>query len=325
MLSRIIDKVVSQDQQQSREDEVSTPRNRETNRVLRSLRVIFRSLRVIFSNDMAKVGGVMLMVFLFLAIAGPTIAPHDPDMRAVTEDGAWLEGLDPSLEYPLGTTANAMPLFSQIVVGTRIAFIVGMSTGISVGIVGTTVGIVAGYYGGIVETFFMRAVDTMYGIPFIPFAIVVVTVLGQSLFAVVLAMTILFWRSTARVIRSEVVTIKEQPMIDAAKASGASDARIILFHILPVVFPITILYSVFAIGWAILAEAGLAFLGIGTPASLHSWGAILNAAHVGSALTRGMWVWIFAPGVCLVAFVMTAYFIGQGIEELANPELRTEQ
>jgi peptide/nickel transport system permease protein len=318
MISQIIDKVVSRGQRSGSREEVNVPGGQRINSIV-------RSLRVIFSNDMAKVGGALFLFFLVMAITGPMVAPNDPDTRVTSEDGTWQEGLSPSLEYPLGTTADAMPLFSQIVVGTRIAFIVGISTGISVGIVGTTIGIVAGYYGGIVDQVFMRAVDTLYGIPFIPFAIVVVTVLGQSLVSVVFAMTILFWRSTARVVRSEVVTIKEQEMIDAARASGASNRRIILFHILPVVFPITILYSVFAIGWAILAEAGLAFLGIGTPASSHSWGAILNSATVGNALTRGMWLWIFAPGVCLVLFVMTAYFIGQGVEELANPELRTER
>jgi len=278
--------------------------------------------KVVLSNDLAKVGTVLLAIFVFMALFGPTIAPHDPDQRVKNEAGEWQKNLPPSLEYPLGTTSGAYPLFTQILLGARVAFLIGVSVGVSVAGIGTMVGIVSGYYGGHVENALMRVVDLLYGIPFLPFAIVVVFIFGNSLFMIVSAMVLLFWKTTARVIRSEVVSIREQEMIDAARAAGASDRRIILFHILPVVFPITLLYSVFAIGWAILAEAGLAFLGLGSPEDLYSWGTILNGAHANNALQNDLWLWIFTPGLCLVVFVMMAYFIGQGLEELSNPELR---
>lgn len=186
--------------------------------------------------------------------------------------------------------------------GTRIAFLIGISTAVIVAGVGTLVGIVAGYRGGYVENLFMRVVDTAYGLPFLPFAIVLIMVLGRGNVSVVLAISALLWRDTARVIRSEVVSIKEQPMIDAAIASGASDTRIILYYIFPKVLPITMLYSVFAVGWAIIAEAGLSFIGFGDPESI-SWGRVLNNAHTSNAIQQELWLWIIAPGAPIILFV----------------------
>lgn len=283
---------------------------------------IRRGLRIVFSNDMAKIGLVILLVFTFSAVFAPQVAPHDPHERVTAEDGGWEKGLSPSLEHPLGTTGEAYPIFSRLVYGSRVAFLVGLLTAVIVAGIGTVVGITAGYRGGYVEEFLMRVVDTAYGLPFLPFIIVLIMILGRGYTSIVLAISLIMWRGTARVIRSEVVSIKEQPMIDAAIASGASDVRILFYHILPKVLPITMLYSVFAIGWAIIAEAGLSFIGFGAP-DLISWGLILNNAHTGSALQEGMWIWIFTPGLCVVLFVLSMYFISQGIEELVNPQLRS--
>ena len=301
-----------------------TLQSRRIQKLRRTGQKLRHILHIVLSNKLAKIGTFLLIGFFMVALLGPFITPNNPGERVVNENGEWLTNEPPSLEYPLGTNDSGFPIFSQLVIGTRIAFIVGLVTGLLVGGLGTIVGMIAGYYGGHLENILMRVVDTAYGLPFIPFAIVVIVVLGQSLLSVILAMTAIFWRSTARVIRSEVVSIKERGMIDAARASGASDIRILGLHILPVVLPIVLLYSVFAIGWAIIAEAGLSFLGLGDPGS-YSWGTMLNEAHTSHALYQELWIWIFAPGLCIVLFVMALYFISQGIEELVNPELRTEQ
>lgn len=298
--------------------------NRRTKRFSEIGRRVWGVLSIVLSNNLAKIGVALFIGFFLIALLGPFLVPNDPGERVVAEDGSWQTNMSPSLEYPLGTNNSAYPIFSQVIAGTRIAFLVGLVTGLLVGGVGTTVGMVAGYYGGLMESILMRLVDTAYGLPFIPFAIVVIIVVGQNLLSIILAMTIIFWRSTARIIRSEVVSIKERGMIDAARASGASDFRILSLHILPVVLPIALLYSVFAIGWAIIAEAGLSFLGLGDQEH-YSWGRMLNEAHSGHALHQELWIWIFAPGIAIVLFVMTVYFIAQGIEELVNPELRTER
>lgn len=278
------------------------------------------SVEVVFRNDLAKVGAGLMAIFVLVAMFGPVLAPHDPHERQVNDDG-WITNQEPSLEYPLGTTDGGYPIFSQLLYGARIALIIGLLTAVLVGAIGTAAGIVAGYYGGWVETILMRLVDVAYGLPFLPFIIVLVIVLGASTWNIIIAITAIAWRETARVIRSEVLTIKELPMINAAKASGASDTRIIVYHILPKVLPTTVLYSVFAIGWAILTEAGLAFLGF-AESGVISWGRMLQAAYNSQALLRGQWYWILPPGLSIMLLVLSMYFISQGVEEVVNPALR---
>lgn len=279
------------------------------------------TLRIVVGNDLAKIGLVLLGIFVVMALLAPVIAPHEPDARQTTEDGSWITNEGPSVTYPLGTTSGGFPIFSRLVFGSRIAIFVGFLTALFVGGIGTIAGIVAGYYGGWIETVIMRLVDVAYGLPFLPFIIVLVIVLGNSVWNIVLAITVIAWRETARVIRSEVITIKQLPMIDAARASGASDRRILVSHILPKVLPTTVLYSVFAIGWAILTEAGLSFLGFGETGVI-SWGRMLQTAYSNQALLQELWFWIFPPGLCIMLLVMSMYFISQGVEEVVNPALR---
>lgn len=286
----------------------------------RRLTALSENLRVVLGHHLARIGLVIVMVFLVLAIIGPTIAPYDPAEHQTTDDG-WLSNHPPSVEHPLGTTDKGYDILSQLLYGVRSAVIAGLLTAIIVGGIGTTIGVIAGYYGGKVEAILMRAVDIAYGTPFLPFAIILVIILGPSIWNIIIAISTLAWRSSARVIRSAVITIKEQTMIDAAVSSGASDKRIIFFHIFPKVLPITVLYAVFSVGWAILTEAGLSFLGFGDP-NLISWGQMLQAAYVSQALDRGAWWWILPPGLCIMLFVMSLYFLAQGLEELVNPKLR---
>lgn len=275
----------------------------------------------IFENNLAKIGGVFLGIFIVMGLVGPMVAPYEPTERVTTENGGWVTNEPPSERNLLGTTDSGYDILSQLLYGSRVALFTGFLTAILVGGVGTFAGITAGYYKGLVEDVIMRFVDLAYGVPFLPFAIVLVIVLGSSIVNVVIAISLLLWRETARVVRSEVITIRELPMIEAAKASGASNTRIILYHIFPKVLPTTVLYSVFAVGWAILTEAGLAFLGFSDP-NLMSWGRMLQAAYVSQALTLGAWYWILPPGLCISLLVLSIYLISQGIEEIVNPQLR---
>lgn len=275
----------------------------------------------IFRNDLAKIGGVILLIFVLMAFFGPFVAPYEPTERQFSEDGGWASNEAPSSAHPLGTTNSAHDILSQLLYGARVALFAGFLTAILVGGVGTFAGILAGYYRGLTESVIMRIVDLAYGVPFLPFAIVLVIVLQPSIVNVVIAISLLLWRETARIVRSEVLTIRELPMIEAARASGANDVRIILYHIFPKVLPTTVLYSVFAVGWAILTEAGLSFLGLSDP-NLISWGRMLQEAYVSQALQLGAWYWILPPGLCIMLLVLSIYLISQGIEELVNPKLR---
>ena len=275
----------------------------------------------VFRNDLAKIGGAILLVFIVMGVLGPYVAPNDPHEHMEAEDGGWDKNAPPSLKYPMGTTNSAYPIFSRVLFGARIALFTGGLTALLVGVGGSFAGITAGYFRGNVETIIMRLVDFAYGVPFLPFAIVLVIVLGSSILNVIIAISLLLWRETARVVRSEVLTIRELPMIEAAEASGASDTRIIFQHIFPKVLPTTVLYSVFAVGWAILTEAGLAFLGFSDP-SLISWGRMLQNAYINQALQTEAWWWILAPGICIMLLVLSIYLVSQGIEEVVNPKLR---
>lgn len=282
---------------------------------------ILEAFNQVFQNPLAKVGAVILVFFLLMAVLGPMVAPYDPSAHQTNSDGSWYKNQQPTLEHPLGTNSEGQDLFSRLLYGSRIAFIAGIATALIVGVLGTIAGITAGYYGGRVENVIMRLVDLAYGVPFLPFAIVLIIVLEPSIWNIIIAISVLLWRETARVVRSEVITIKDLEMIDAARAAGASDNRILLHHILPKVLPTTVLYSVFAIGWAILTEAGLSFLGLGDPDSI-SWGRMLQNAYISQALDRELWWWIIPPGLCIAGLVASVYFISQGVEEVVNPKLR---
>ena len=179
----------------------------------------------------------------------------------------------------------------------------------------------AGYYGGWIDTVLMRAADVAFGIPFIPFIIVIAAFFDPSIWNVVIAMAILLWRDTGRVIRSQVLVIKEQAFVSAARVSGASNLRIIFVYIAPSILPLSFLYGSFAIAWAILTEASVSFLGFSDPETI-SWGFMLQDAFLSLALTRGAFYWIIPPGLCIMLTVMAGFFIGRGYEEVLFPRLR---
>ena len=167
----------------------------------------------------------------------------------------------------------------------------------------------------------MRAADVALSIPFIPFIILLSAFRDPSIWNVVLAMSLLLWRDTSRVIRSQVLVIKEQAFVSAAKVSGASDLRIIFVYIAPSILPLTFLYGSLAIGWAILTEAAVSFLGFSDPNTV-SWGFMLQDAFLSLALTRGAYYWFIPPGLCIMLTVMAGFFIGRGYEEVLFPRLR---
>lgn len=279
------------------------------------------ALRLMFRHPLAKVGFVVVIVFTIIAVFAPLIAPYHPEEVISDSSGTWLSYQRPSSAFWLGTTDMGRCIFSQIIYGARTAFMVGLLAALMVMVIGTVVGLVSGYFGSWIDQIIMRFVDFVYGIPFLPFAMVLVTVIGGSRWNVIIAISVLLWRETCRVVRSQVLSLKERPFVEVARSAGAGNLRIIFVHLAPNIYPISVLYGVFAVGWAILTEAGLSFLGFGDPASC-SWGKMLQEAYVSQALSVGAWWWIFPPGIAIVLIVMSTYFISQGIEEVVNPRLR---
>jgi len=274
-----------------------------------------------FKRDkFAMVGAFIYLFFILVAIFGPLFAPYSPFVM-IKENGKLMFNQDPSIKYLLGTTNMGRDIFSQLIYGSRPALIVGFTAAFFVMVIGTLVGLIAGYYRGKIGNILMRLTDVAFGIPFIPFVIVLVAFLGPSIWNIVLSMALLLWRDTARVIRSQVLTVRERSFIEAARVSGASDLRIMLVHITPNILPLSFLYGTLAIGWAILTEAAVSFLGFGDPRAI-SWGYMLHDAYVSQALSRGSFSWFVPPGICIMLMVMAGFYIGRGSEEILYPRLR---
>ncbi|MEL6148183.1 MAG: ABC transporter permease [Chloroflexota bacterium] len=278
------------------------------------------NVEVFLQDWMAMAGLIIIVFFVLVAIFAPVIAPFGP-LEVIQEDGFWLSNEPPSTTHYLGTTNLGRDIFSQLVYGSRTALLVGFSAAIAVAVIGTSVGLVAGYYGGWVDALLMRLADVAFGIPFLPFIIVLAAFLDPSIWNVVFAMAALLWRDTARVVRSQVLVIREQAFVSAAKISGAGHLRIIFVYIAPSILPLTFLYGSLAIGWAILTEASVSFLGFGDP-DVVSWGFMLQDAFLSQALSRGAYHWIIPPGLCIMLTVMAGFFIGRGYEEVIFPRLR---
>jgi len=207
-----------------------------------------------------------------------------------------------------------------VIIGSRVALLVGILSAIMVVFIGTNVGLLAGYYGGKIDDLLMRLTDIVYGIPFLPFAIILVALLGPGLPNIILAIVLISWRTTARVVRAQVLTLKQRAFIDAARVAGAGNLRIVYMHLAPNVLPISFVYAAINMGWAVLTEASISFLGYGDPL-LISWGKILFNAYVAQAVTVAWW-WVMAPGIAIMLLVLSGFFISRAYEEIINPRLR---
>lgn len=284
------------------------------------IEMAMRPYRILRGNRMGEVGLVILLGLLVLAMIGPAIAPYDPATKDVAEDGTLASNEGPSAEHPLGTTRYGRDVLSQLLVGTRSALLVGFLTATIVVVTGTTVGLTAGYYGGWVDSILMRITDIVYGIPILPFAIIVLTMLERSIFWIIFMLGLIYWRNCARIIRSEVLSLKENEFVQSAETTGASAPRIIVKQLLPNVLPISFLYFAFATGWSIVTAASIAFLGFGDPTRI-SWGRMMFAAwNTNSVLQQPFWVGM--PGLMIVLTVASVYFIGRTYEQVANPRLQ---
>jgi peptide/nickel transport system permease protein len=275
----------------------------------------------VFQRDRLALAGLIILLFFFVvALLADVIAPYG-ELEVIQKDGIWLANEKPSSQFPLGTTNLGRDIFSQLVFGSRTALLVGFSAAIAVSGIGTVVGLVAGFYGGKIDTILMALADIAFGIPFLPFIIVLSAFLEPNIWNVVIAMAALLWRDTSRVIRSQVLVIREQAFVSAARVSGASNLRIIFMYIAPSILPLSFLYGSLAIGWAILTEASVSFLGFGDP-DVVSWGFMLQDASNSQALSGGAFYWFIPPGVCIMLTVMSGFFIGRGYEEILFPRLR---
>jgi peptide/nickel transport system permease protein len=262
----------------------------------------------------ALAGLIIVVLFIVAAVFAPVLAPY-----------SWSEQSGPVYSSPssahwLGTDDSGVDLLSELLYGGRTSLIVGFAAALVAMIVGGGVGIVAGYYGGGTDTALMRVTDYFLVIPDLVLMIVIATVFGPSLSHVILVIGLLLWTSTARIVRSQVKSIRERVYVKRARSLGASHPRIVFQHILPQVAPLLIATTVLTIAYAIFDESALAFLGVGVPGV--SWGTMLEHAFERTAMTVGAW-WAFVPpGVAIGLVVIGCYLMGRAIEDALNPRLR---
>ena len=284
-------------------------------------RRMFAAMRLPTGDNFAVAGLLIYLVFVLTAIFAPVLAPFDPTEILYTADYELAADLLPGQEgHVLGTTSLGRDIFSQIIFGARSALLVGLTAAFMVACIGTIVGLMSGYFGGWVDTVLMRLADVAFGIPFLPFVIVISAFLEPSIWNTVIAMALVLWRDTARVIRSQVLTLRSRGYVEAARVSGSSDFAIITRHIAPNIVPLSLLYGSIAIGWAILTEASISFLGFGDPNSI-SWGFMLQDAFASQALSRQAYHWFIPPGLAIILVVSAGFFISRGYENLLFPKL----
>jgi peptide/nickel transport system permease protein len=269
---------------------------------------------------MGLVGLFMLVVVLAMAVFAPWIAPYDPykPVRARI-DSIYAP---PSIEHPLGTDDGGKDVLSAFIYGSRVSLIVGFVASAITVLIGGTAGLVAGYYGGRLGSMIMGLTNIFLVIPDLPLYVVLVSLLGPSIWNIILAIALLSWTGTARLVYAQVISLKERQFVTRARAIGASSSYIIRRHILPMVLPIILAQNALVISVAILSESGLAFLGLGDP-SLISWGTMLNFAFGRGAVSVGAWWTLLPPGLGIVWVVLGWTLLGYVIEDIVNPRART--
>ncbi len=285
-----------------------------------AMRRSLEGLRVILKYPSGTVGLIVMVLFVLLALLAPAIAPYGPFEVAYGVERSVIRLAPPTARNWLGTTNQGMDVLSQLLWGSRVALLVGLLSALGSVLLGTLVGLCSGYFGGWVDEVLMRLTDVAFGIPFLPFAMVVVSIAKPGLALVIVLVIFFLWRTTARVIRSQVLSLKTRPFVWAARAAGAGHGKILFRHIAPNVLPISFLYIAIGVQTGVMLEAALSFLGFGDPQVL-SWGIMLNAAFQAGAM-RTAWWWVLPPGLALSALVISVFMITRAYEEMLNPRLR---
>jgi peptide/nickel transport system permease protein len=266
-------------------------------------------------NPAAVIGVTVLLLVAFCAVFAPLIAPYGLHTQVGPVFG------HPSWKHPLGLDDGGIDMVTLLMWGARISLIVGFAATFVSMAIGGTIGVVAGYFGGKVDTILMRITDYFLVIPDVPLMIVVAAIWGPSLFHIVIVIGILLWTGTARVIRAQVKSVRERVYVKRARALGAGHGRIIVRHVLPQVAPLLIANTVLTIAVAIFDETALSFLGLGDP-SRTSLGKVIENAFERAAISSGAWWAIVPPGALVALIILACSLVGGSMEDALNPRLR---
>jgi peptide/nickel transport system permease protein len=267
-----------------------------------------------FANKLAVVGLVIITVLILVAIFAPLLAPHDPLKQDLTQT---LQS--PGGAHWLGTDALGRDQLSRLIYGSRIAVIVGMASILVALVIGVTLGALAGYYGRWVDTVIMRIADVFFAFPLLIGAIVIILLMGRGVLPVVLSLAIFSWATFARLLRSQVLSVREMDYVHAAKALGAGQGRIIRKHILPNSLTSVLVYGTSNVGIAIVAEASLSYLGVGVDPEVAEWGNMISAGRNFMGVKDFMWTY---PSLAIVITALGFILLGNGLRDALDPKMR---
>ena len=264
---------------------------------------------------------VILLVLVFTAAFAEFIAPHNPEVGSLSQrfkPPAWVAG--GSAQHWLGTDHIGRDVLSRLIFGARVSMIVGFTAVVFAGVIGTALGILSGFFGGWVDQVIMRITDTWLALPALTFAIFLAAIVGPSEWNIVIILGSVYWTRYARVIRGEVLSLKERDFVRLAIVAGCSRMKIMRQHVLPNVLNSAIVLATLMLGVVIVTEAALSFLGVGVPPPKPAWGLMLADGKKG--LMAGYWWLTVFPGVCIVLMVLSANLLGDWLRVKLDPQLR---
>jgi peptide/nickel transport system permease protein len=273
-----------------------------------------RALRTFASNRTAVLGLAMILVIIFIAVAAPLIAPHDPLQQSVRDRLA-----PPSVEYPLGRDDKGRDILSRVIYGTRIALMVGIFSVLLGGALGTAIGVVAGYVGGKVDTALMRLTDILLAFPDLITGLLVLAVLGPGLWKMIIAIGLSIAPRFARIAYGPTLAIKGKEFIEAARAIGVGDARVLRVHILPNVGGDLLVFGSLWTASAIRLEASLSFVGLGVSPPTPTWGQMIREGTVHLPIVP---LYSLGPGLALLLTVFAFNLVGDGLRDVLDPKAR---
>lgn len=268
-------------------------------------------------NKLAVFGIIILVLLILLSIIAPIISPFGRDVVDLLN----IESA-PSSSHILGTDELGRDVFTRLIYGGQVSLSVGVLATIIKLVIGITLGAIAGYFGGITDKVIMRFVDIIMCFPFLVIAITIASILGPSIWNVMIIIGILGWTGIARIVRAEILSLKEREFIEAAKALGLDSKDIILKHVVHNIYAPIIVYGTLGIAQGILSEASLSFLGMGVKQPQPSWGNMLSAAQNMRVLQSEWWLWI-PPGLLVFLTIISINFFGDGLRDAFDPKLRS--
>jgi peptide/nickel transport system permease protein len=274
--------------------------------------------QLLFGTWRGRFGIGVLGFFVFIAIFGSVLAPDDPNASSTDVFAS------PSWAHPLGTTESGADVLSQLLVGARVSIVVGFAAAAISALLGSVVGLVGGYYGGWTDKILDALENWFLVIPTLPLMIVLARLLDPSLTVLIVVIGLTSWAGTGRIVRAQVLTLRERAFVERARALGAGNPYIIRTHILPNTLPLIFANTVLIVAVAILSEAALSFLGLGDPTRI-SWGTMLENAFESGAPSREAWWYVIPPGLCITMLVLAVSVLGYLFEEYINPRLREQR